>query len=63
MYFDMSWSGVSAYGTIGRIGVPSLWILGRSYNLGGCVPVGLLKSEAFFLFDVIPQFNEFLCYF
>ena len=29
------------YNTIGRIGVPSLWILGRSWNLGGCVPVGL----------------------
>ena len=29
------------YDMIGSIGVPSLWILGRPYNLDGCVPVGL----------------------
>ena len=61
------------YDTIGRIGVPFLWILGRPQNLGHCVPVGSslnyprcsikllsLSSKSFFVtFDTMLQVGSF----
>ena len=47
------------YDTVGCIGVQSLWILGRPYNLGGCIPVGLSWKYSCWLssyFSVLMSF-------